>query len=105
MVNVPFATIARSHSNARPAFVWTAPCNSAAIRIRDHRGELTWMPFQRLEFICQAGVWDIGFAIWPAKRLLFRLFSAALCTSYPSRSEEQTSELQSPCNLVCRLLL
>src|SRR5256885_8182444 len=24
---------------------------------------------------------------------------------YPSRSEEHTSELQSPCNLVCRLLL
>src|SRR3989454_5399626 len=26
-------------------------------------------------------------------------------TSYPVRSEEHTSELQSPCNLVCRLLL
>src|SRR5256885_12521350 len=25
--------------------------------------------------------------------------------SFPSRSEEHTSELQSPCNLVCRLLL
>src|ERR1022692_3726872 len=24
---------------------------------------------------------------------------------YPTRSEEHTSELQSPCNLVCRLLL
>src|SRR5256885_11292743 len=24
---------------------------------------------------------------------------------YPARSEEHTSELQSPCNLVCRLLL
>src|SRR5256885_8751693 len=24
---------------------------------------------------------------------------------YPNRSEEHTSELQSPCNLVCRLLL
>src|SRR5688500_20289948 len=27
------------------------------------------------------------------------------CTSTSSRSEEHTSELQSPCNLVCRLLL
>src|SRR2546426_7223847 len=27
------------------------------------------------------------------------------CTCSPSRSEEHTSELQSPCNLVCRLLL
>src|SRR2546426_4864300 len=26
-------------------------------------------------------------------------------SAYPSRSEEHTSELQSPCNLVCRLLL
>src|SRR5256885_10112779 len=25
--------------------------------------------------------------------------------SFPNRSEEHTSELQSPCNLVCRLLL
>src|SRR5256885_12501048 len=29
----------------------------------------------------------------------------ALCSSYHNRSEEHTSELQSPCNLVCRLLL
>src|SRR5256885_17084636 len=29
---------------------------------------------------------------------------AALCQAH-SRSEEHTSELQSPCNLVCRLLL
>src|SRR5256885_10979366 len=27
------------------------------------------------------------------------------CHPVPSRSEEHTSELQSPCNLVCRLLL
>src|SRR2546426_3195555 len=27
------------------------------------------------------------------------------CASTSSRSEEHTSELQSPCNLVCRLLL
>src|SRR2546426_3633769 len=30
--------------------------------------------------------------------------SASRCTSW-DRSEEHTSELQSPCNLVCRLLL
>src|SRR5256885_9614793 len=28
-----------------------------------------------------------------------------LATAFVSRSEEHTSELQSPCNLVCRLLL
>src|SRR5256885_6087244 len=30
---------------------------------------------------------------------------AALSHPYTNRSEEHTSELQSPCNLVCRLLL
>src|SRR2546426_8989736 len=29
----------------------------------------------------------------------------SLSSSWPGRSEEHTSELQSPCNLVCRLLL
>src|SRR5256885_7435965 len=31
--------------------------------------------------------------------------AAPSATSSPTRSEEHTSELQSPCNLVCRLLL
>src|SRR5256885_12849128 len=31
--------------------------------------------------------------------------SSSACRSNWSRSEEHTSELQSPCNLVCRLLL
>src|SRR5256885_17098785 len=31
--------------------------------------------------------------------------AATRCCSSPTRSEEHTSELQSPCNLVCRLLL
>src|SRR5215467_14600559 len=37
------------------------------------------------------------------RSLIFPAFSAA--GRPPSRSEEHTSELQSPCNLVCRLLL
>src|SRR5256885_175238 len=32
-------------------------------------------------------------------------WDAALAAQRPCRSEEHTSELQSPCNLVCRLLL
>src|SRR5256885_7486094 len=31
--------------------------------------------------------------------------STCMRSSYTTRSEEHTSELQSPCNLVCRLLL
>src|SRR5256885_8627597 len=41
---------------------------------------------------------------WVAtKRLLTHTLAQAVDT--PERSEEHTSELQSPCNLVCRLLL
>src|SRR5256885_12645174 len=32
-------------------------------------------------------------------------FAFSVQTNIPNRSEEHTSELQSPCNLVCRLLL
>src|SRR3989454_7608133 len=35
----------------------------------------------------------------------FRRSVASFRRTEPSRSEEHTSELQSPCNLVCRLLL
>src|SRR5256885_12898431 len=36
---------------------------------------------------------------------VFNPTSGALAAKAPLRSEEHTSELQSPCNLVCRLLL
>src|SRR5256885_938173 len=45
---------------------------------------------------------------WPQTELeytnVFELLSAVLLSAQ-ARSEEHTSELQSPCNLVCRLLL
>src|SRR5256885_12206804 len=41
-----------------------------------------------------------GLAAAPAARA-----AAMAATLVPARSEEHTSELQSPCNLVCRLLL
>src|SRR3989454_10180587 len=42
---------------------------------------------------------SIGKGRWTRRRM------AAILSSRLSRSEEDTSELQSPCNLVCRLLL
>src|SRR5256885_8882493 len=39
------------------------------------------------------------------KTRLRERFSGVAQVSQPARSEEHTSELQSPCNLVCRLLL
>src|SRR5256885_8680470 len=43
----------------------------------------------------------IGFEI----EAQFALFATSMKTANCARSEEHTSELQSPCNLVCRLLL
>src|SRR2546426_8521711 len=40
-----------------------------------------------------------------AFRGLFEFHEEAARGRLPARSEEHTSELQSPCNLVCRLLL
>src|SRR5256885_2853689 len=40
----------------------------------------------------------------PAKVAFWRAF-ASFSSTLTARSEEHTSELQSPCNLVCRLLL
>src|SRR2546426_5019136 len=40
-----------------------------------------------------------------ACRVLFHRFPARQVNLHVLRSEEHTSELQSPCNLVCRLLL
>src|SRR5256885_3638009 len=45
---------------------------------------------------------SLGVAIWRAASATARCSSAG---SVRERSEEHTSELQSPCNLVCRLLL
>src|SRR5256885_6667867 len=52
--------------------------------------------------ICCRGVGWLSFHhLTPFKYFLTRAFSMAITF----RSEEHTSELQSPCNLVCRLLL
>src|SRR5256885_9968251 len=56
--------------------------------------------------------WKIATARVPmldqVNRLLFsdnRVRYKRYAADFPARSEEHTSELQSPCNLVCRLLL
>src|SRR2546426_7645618 len=49
----------------------------------------------------------LGYEVQPPGELLLhrRLLEAQLAGEPQQRSEEHTSELQSPCNLVCRLLL
>src|SRR5256885_10700451 len=50
-----------------------------------------------------AGAWARAAAAAASRAL--EVFTAAGCAAAAERSEEHTSELQSPCNLVCRLLL
>src|SRR2546426_7739095 len=46
-----------------------------------------------------------GIVVWCVSSASSRLKTAILALTLLVRSEEHTSELQSPCNLVCRLLL
>src|SRR5256885_6554272 len=56
-------------------------------------------PDQKPSFQKRRFLWACALAATAA------LPAAALAERFPERSEEHTSELQSPCNLVCRLLL
>src|SRR5256885_8708303 len=79
----PYTTLFRS---------WQAPGWQTASRLCSPRG---WFWESEKAFSCR-----------PCRELLSGSFprNAADCPMH-SRSEEHTSELQSPCNLVCRLLL
>src|SRR5688500_19774653 len=46
----------------------------------------------------------LGYVGRTGRRFLLRPKVLGISSGYLSRSEEHTSELQSPCNLVCRLL-
>src|SRR5256885_12084402 len=61
----------------------------------------------RSQQLCETVPWHIAVECWSALhcgQVEFRLGSAR-APEVHLRSEEHTSELQSPCNLVCRLLL
>src|SRR5256885_12327515 len=82
----PYTTLFRSRARSHGLLVrpWTglADCQSASI----------WGTFV--------------FAMTTAPAAFTRVVTGASCSERKSfRSEEHTSELQSPCNLVCRLLL
>src|SRR5256885_9349393 len=57
--------------------------------------------------VALSGGADSAYLSWAAQRVLGKqaLSVTAISPSFSARSEEHTSELQSPCNLVCRLLL
>src|SRR5256885_13131364 len=82
----PYTTLFRSHKEWLP--VW--------IENPNHWRPGTKMPTFRLD---KDEVQAIAAFVWQSA------VTGNLATNPPGRSEEHTSELQSPCNLVCRLLL
>src|SRR2546426_5397818 len=57
------------------------------------------LPFLALAGVPAVAAWALGWTVAGS------LFGAVVLFTGWFRSEEHTSELQSPCNLVCRLLL
>src|SRR5256885_10746722 len=66
----------------------------------------TLFPYTTLFRSRSATSLDLEFSLQPKQAELLRILNEtnSLCW-HNARSEEHTSELQSPCNLVCRLLL
>src|ERR1022692_1420632 len=58
--------------------------------------------YQRIGALQQLGKDIVEAVVWPLSETEALLLDRSM---HWSRSEEHTSELQSPCNLVCRLLL
>src|SRR5205807_7300494 len=82
-----------SHSGQRPS-LWRAIFASG--QDVGHPGDGHRAPLAVAKRVCRAGDW-LDSTGMPGPRCRDRRTA--------SRSEEHTSELQSPCNLVCRLLL
>src|SRR5256885_6602745 len=91
----PYTTLFRSHSRVTDRPEGTAPGRG---RI-DPAGQWIWWFDDRAGD--ELGRWvRQAFDGGPARPV-----APELPPAYTARSEEHTSELQSPCNLVCRLLL
>src|SRR5256885_3100791 len=91
----PYPTLSRSHASAARA--------TGDAEVRDRRRELLGdrhdrarVRVERLGLLRLEGCVDVHHTTTPNETFTVR-------SSVP-RSEEHTSELQSPCNLVCRLL-
>src|SRR5256885_2372799 len=100
--------------------MWTAPANAGPSRAAEFRVPVEYYklpnglrvvlsPDHTSPTICIGVYYRIGFRIEPKDRTGFaHLFEHMMfqgSQNLGKRSEEHTSELQSPCNLVCRLLL
>src|SRR5256885_12297941 len=91
----PYTTLFRSFGRcAEPQ--WWSPVTRSPTHVQPHRLESVQSGDERLEQPHEKIEWEV----LPAVCVSGQLQIVARCL----RSEEHTSELQSPCNLVCRLL-
>src|SRR5688500_19595028 len=80
------------------------------ILVGDFPAGTTNVPVQSGQLIGYQGAWS-GNPPWPKwVHMSFAVIDSSEQNTFPEkvtpeRSEEHTSELQSPCNLVCRLIL
>src|SRR2546426_6261851 len=85
-------------------FPYTTLFRSLYVLPFDHRGSFQTRMFGWKGRLTSEQTGEIA----AAKRVIYDGFTAAVAAGVSrdkGRSEEHTSELQSPCNLVCRLLL
>src|SRR2546426_7908300 len=83
------------------SLIGARPCPAVGLGDRVHELTASW---HRYFFTHQAAA-DALLIVSSALIDLTGVFLLASSIFGPTRSEEHTSELQSPCNLVCRLLL
>src|SRR5256885_11290220 len=90
----PYTTLFRSASTGRPVHDSTVGAVQEGAKWRMTSGGMGMYSCP-----CSAATQDTGMSTCPCHP------EGAQCSPVGGRSEEHTSELQSPCNIVCRLLL
>src|SRR5205807_8572870 len=98
-----FCAVARTGSFTRAAQHEHLAQPSLSQQVRKLEDELGTRLFDRLGRTVR--LTQMGEVFLPRAEAILRQVSAAKLEIQEMRSEEHTSELQSPCNLVCRLLL
>src|SRR5205807_10578886 len=86
----------------------TAPTDIYTLSLHDALPIFLSRPFSRPEYVlgkCAVIALLLSVVTWVPGLILFSLQAGLAEGGWTWRSEEHTSELQSPCNLVCRLLL
>src|SRR3989454_2265446 len=96
LINIPSAVIGAAVLERYPR-----------IRISFGESGIGWLPYalDRMDFEWEDRFRDLGLTMKPSDYWRRQCKATFQFDRIGTRSEEHTSELQSPCNLVCRLLL